>query len=154
LVQIGILMMVRRRLLLLKVLLLAGFVSLGAAEIGAAGLEVFPQTVELNDVYARRQLIVTRDQADVTRQVSFASADPKIAEISAHGIVTPIAIGSTEVTITHQGLQTRIPVRISAIDVDRPIDFANEIVPLLSRYGCNAGGCHGKASRRRLKACC
>jgi hypothetical protein len=139
-------MMVRRRLLLLKVLLLAGFVSLGAAEIGAAGLEVFPQTVELNDVYARRQLIVTRDQADVTRQVSFASADPKIAEISAHGIVTPIAIGSTEVTITHQGLQTRIPVRISAIDVDRPIDFANEIVPLLSRYGCNAGGCHGKAS--------
>jgi hypothetical protein len=26
------------------------------------------------------------------------------------------------------------------------IDFRNEIEPLLSRYGCNAGGCHGKAS--------
>lgn len=25
-------------------------------------------------------------------------------------------------------------------------DFTNEIVPLLSRYGCNSGGCHGKAS--------
>ncbi len=26
------------------------------------------------------------------------------------------------------------------------VDFSNEIVPLLSRYGCNSGGCHGKAS--------
>ncbi|MFO0902064.1 MAG: DUF1549 and DUF1553 domain-containing protein [Pirellulales bacterium] len=26
------------------------------------------------------------------------------------------------------------------------VDFAQDVVPLLSRYGCNAGGCHGKAS--------
>ncbi|MFM8891421.1 MAG: hypothetical protein ACKOTB_07335, partial [Planctomycetia bacterium] len=25
-------------------------------------------------------------------------------------------------------------------------DFGQDIVPLLSRHGCNAGGCHGKAS--------
>jgi hypothetical protein len=25
-------------------------------------------------------------------------------------------------------------------------DFGQDVVPLLSRYGCNAGGCHGKAS--------
>ncbi|MFO0927310.1 MAG: DUF1549 domain-containing protein [Gemmataceae bacterium] len=29
---------------------------------------------------------------------------------------------------------------------DRPLHFANDIAPLLTRYGCNAGGCHGKAS--------
>jgi hypothetical protein len=28
----------------------------------------------------------------------------------------------------------------------RAVDFQGEIVPLLSRYGCNTGGCHGKAS--------
>lgn len=28
----------------------------------------------------------------------------------------------------------------------RPVHFEREIVPLLTRYGCNAGGCHGKAS--------
>jgi hypothetical protein len=35
-----------------------------------------------------------------------------------------------------------------ALDADdaRPLNFANDIVPLLTRYGCNAGGCHGKAS--------
>ena len=28
----------------------------------------------------------------------------------------------------------------------RPLDFGRDIIPLLTRYGCNAGGCHGKAS--------
>lgn len=28
----------------------------------------------------------------------------------------------------------------------RAVDFGSDVVPLLSRYGCNAGGCHGKAS--------
>src|ERR1700758_896207 len=28
---------------------------------------------------------------------------------------------------------------------DRPINFANDIVPIFTKAGCNAGGCHGKA---------
>ena len=27
-----------------------------------------------------------------------------------------------------------------------PIHFANQVVPLFTKFGCNAGGCHGKAS--------
>ena len=34
----------------------------------------------------------------------------------------------------------------SPAEQPRAIDFQGEIVPLLSRYGCNTGGCHGKAS--------
>src|SRR5206468_7292272 len=39
-----------------------------------------------------------------------------------------------------------IPVRVSGFGTGRPVDFRTEIEPLLSRLGCNAGGCHGKAS--------
>src|SRR5262249_9037065 len=39
-----------------------------------------------------------------------------------------------------------IPVRVRGFGSGRPVDFQREIVPLLSRMGCNAGGCHGKAS--------
>lgn len=36
---------------------------------------------------------------------------------------------------------------VSAAESSGPaIDFGNEIQPILSRYGCNSGGCHGKAS--------
>ena len=27
-----------------------------------------------------------------------------------------------------------------------PVHFANDVMPLFSKYGCNSGGCHGKAS--------
>lgn len=28
---------------------------------------------------------------------------------------------------------------------DRPLNFENDIIPILTRYGCNTSGCHGKA---------
>src|SRR5262245_58226690 len=28
---------------------------------------------------------------------------------------------------------------------DAPVSFRHEIVPIFSKYGCNGGGCHGKA---------
>src|SRR5688572_1181892 len=34
---------------------------------------------------------------------------------------------------------------IPSLAADRPLNFENDIIPILSRYGCNASGCHGKA---------
>jgi hypothetical protein len=36
----------------------------------------------------------------------------------------------------------------SSIPAARPIDFDTDIEPLLTRYGCNAGSCHGAAAGR------
>lgn len=47
----------------------------------------------------------------------------------------PFEICADDLVVSPQHTQTGITV-----------DFGNEIVPLLSRYGCNSGGCHGKAS--------
>jgi hypothetical protein len=33
-----------------------------------------------------------------------------------------------------------------AAEAARPLNFANDIVPILTKGGCNGGGCHGKAS--------
>jgi len=33
-----------------------------------------------------------------------------------------------------------------AAESPRPLNFANDIVPILTKGGCNGGGCHGKAS--------
>jgi len=39
-----------------------------------------------------------------------------------------------------------VRVMVKGCKDGRAIDFKTEIVPLLSKLGCNAGGCHGKAS--------
>ncbi len=33
----------------------------------------------------------------------------------------------------------------AALAAERPLHFENDVIPILSRYGCNASGCHGKA---------
>ena len=37
------------------------------------------------------------------------------------------------------------PARAQDAFESKPLHFANDIVPLLSRHGCNSGGCHGRA---------
>src|SRR5213078_713993 len=37
-------------------------------------------------------------------------------------------------------------VNVERLAHDVPIHFANQVVPLFTKFGCNAGGCHGKAS--------
>ena len=39
-----------------------------------------------------------------------------------------------------------MPVKVHGYGVVRAVDFANDVEPILSKFGCNAGGCHGKAS--------
>jgi hypothetical protein len=107
---------------------------------------VTPAEVRLDDSYARRQLLVSSGQTDLTRQATYESSDRKVVQVDRRGFIVPIAAGSTEIIVRHQGVERRIPVVVSRLDAGRTIDFANEIEPVLSRFGCNAGGCHGKAS--------
>jgi hypothetical protein len=109
-------------------------------------LTVSPNKVVLEDSLARRQLLVTAATGDVTHACTYEVANPAVARIDDAGYVIPIGPGATEIAIRHGEVQTKVPLTVAAYDSGRRIDFANDVVPVLSRYGCNAGGCHGKAS--------
>ncbi len=109
-----------------------------------AGLSTFPERVTFGDEFARRQLLVTRDNHDVTRASTFTSRDASVASVDAAGYVTPHRDGHTEIEAHGDGQTVLIPVQVQGVGRGRPVDFATEIVPLLSRFGCNSGGCHGK----------
>src|SRR6185312_13270813 len=52
--------------------------------------------------------------------------------------------GSAEVTATFNGMTVKVPVTTEAMDAPLPINFANHVVPVFTKLGCNSGGCHGK----------
>ncbi|MFT5325642.1 MAG: hypothetical protein ACI8P0_003512 [Planctomycetaceae bacterium] len=115
-------------------------------------LSVFPESVRLDGRDSRQQLLVTlqKDQrtADVTRVSEFRISDPAIATVDAAGVVTPRKSGSAELAIRHGGITSSIRIEIANGDVDLPLSFDQDIVPILTRRGCNGGGCHGKATGR------
>lgn len=116
------------------------------SQLNAAGIDVWPQKIELGDAFARRQLLVSQDGHDQTRSSKYASHDPKIVSVDSTGYLVPLSGGKTLIEVTTNGQVVTIPVEVSGLDKIRPVDFATEIEPLMSRFGCNAGGCHGKQS--------
>jgi hypothetical protein len=123
--------------------LLAGTAS---AQEAAGGLNVFPARAVLRGPDAVQQLVVeAADSRDVTGQAQYATSDPKVATVDASGTITARGDGAATVTIEHEGKTTRVAVTVRDFDPGPPINFANQIVPIFTKLGCNAGGCHGKS---------
>jgi hypothetical protein len=120
-----------------------------AAETTSGGLTLTPGTFTLRGRTARQRLLVTHTEngraRDVTRQVVFRSNSPAIARVSADGIVTPVADGAAVITATFDGRQATATVRVTDGVRLLPVTFERDVVPILTRAGCNAGACHGKA---------
>ncbi|MBI2806316.1 MAG: DUF1553 domain-containing protein [Planctomycetes bacterium] len=85
-------------------------------------------------------------ERDLTRGVTFSTTPAGIVKIDAAGLVTPLQEGKATITATHKGITADVDVNVTNLIDDIPVHFANQVVPLFTKYGCNAGGCHGKAS--------
>jgi hypothetical protein len=109
-------------------------------------------TLQLHGKEAHQQIIVTAKLPsgavrDYTRKVNYSVTPPNIAAVSEAGVVSALSDG--EGTIRAQapeGLTTSIILKVEDTDAFKPINFPNQIVPVFTKAGCNAGGCHGKAS--------
>ena len=118
--------------------------ALHAAAALAGELTVEPARVTFDDALAHRQLIVSQDGRDVTRRARYTSSDVAVVTVDETGYLSPVGSGTASVTIVLDGTTT-VSVTVGELSQGRPINFATEIVPLLSRYGCNSAACHGKA---------
>ncbi len=117
----------------------------------APNLVVFPDSIQLDGRDSRQQVLVTLMNgraADVTRSANFTISDSTIAAVNSSGVVTPRKSGSTDLMIRHGGLTSKIRIEISNGADTLPLSFDQDIVPILTRRGCNGGGCHGKATGR------
>jgi hypothetical protein len=115
-----------------------------------AEVTVDPPEVRLNGPNAVYSLLVHGKTAngrliDLTHQARFRSAKPDTAAVTPAGVVQGKADGVTEVLVELRGRTLRVPVRVEGAAGPRAFHFENDIVPLLSRFGCNSSGCHGSA---------
>jgi hypothetical protein len=111
---------------------------------------VDPATVRLSGPGARFSLLVhgkTDDGrlVDLTHSARYQSSDPTIATVTERGVVRSVADGSTTVTVEAEGRKRSVAVVVEGASAPRRFTFENDVEPVLSRYGCNASGCHGKA---------
>ena len=114
-------------------------------------LAVEPQHVQLFSEGWTQQLLVTASdpvgrQFDVTHQCQFESTNAAVASVSPHGLLRAGASGSANIVIRIADRQTAVQVAVTSPSQAQSITFLNDVVPLLTKLGCNSGGCHGKAT--------
>src|SRR5205807_743520 len=82
---------------------------------------------------------------DVTHRCQIGSSDPAVAAISG-SVVSGVRDGTAEVRVRLGTLTATVQVRVRDADRFSPVHFANDVMPIFAKLGCNSAGCHGKAS--------
>jgi hypothetical protein len=100
---------------------------------------------------AYQQLLVTGkllDGAlrDYTHKARYTATPAGIVKVDEGGVVSPLANGAVTITAEADGVTASLPVKVQGAGEVSPINFANQIVPIFTKAGCNSGGCHGKAN--------
>jgi hypothetical protein len=115
-------------------------------------LVVHPAAVKLSGPRDEQRLVVLGIWADgrtfdLTRDAKLTSSDAKVA-VADRGVARPAGDGTTTLAVEAAGAKAALPVTVAKAAADVPVSFATEVVPILTKNGCNSGGCHGAALGR------
>ena len=111
-------------------------------------LRVEPSSITLNHRRRPHSIVVsarTDDglSVDVTSQATFRSADENICQVDLLGRAHPKATGRSTITVEAAGRTATVAVEVRLPEQVRPYSFRNDVMPVLSKSGCNTGACHG-----------
>src|SRR4051812_30499463 len=127
------------------------FVSVASARGAEPALTILPVDFTLTGPAARQTLLVqeTRDGKLFGQlggdDMTVLSSDDKVVKIDA-GAAVPVANGSAIITATSSGRTTTTKVTVAGMDKPFDWSFRNHVQPVLAKFGCSAGACHGAAA--------
>ncbi len=115
--------------------------------VAADSLVVSPERASLSSHLDQVQLVVTlhnekSGDRDETRTAVYESLRPDVVDVDRQGRVVAVAAGTGRIRVRHRGLSRDVPVVVSGDLRGRSARFVDHVQPVLSRAGCNRGGCH------------
>jgi len=130
-------------------LLLAG--GLAAAPRALERLAIVPQNPLLFGQGAKQALAVVAyysDQSaeDVTERARFRSERVAVASVGSHGIVEARANGAATIRAAWGGREASTTALVQRAGAPLARSFAGDVLPVLTKIGCNGGNCHGALS--------
>ena len=134
----------------ITLMLLQPIILLGEHDVAMGRLVAYPDRIVLNSLKESQDIVVQLHNPDgSTEDVSaIAKMDlvtPGIIALK-DGFVEPVANGKSEIRISHAGQTCTINVEVTNPETPAALRFRNDVLPILTRAGCNSGRCHGSAS--------
>jgi hypothetical protein len=122
--------------------------ALGADVPALVRLEIEPEATTLTTQRASAQLIATGHFADgtardLTQTAAWAAEGPAVVALDGAGHVVPRGDGRGEVVARVGSIEARATVVVAESSRARPVGFERDVLPALTKAGCNQGACHG-----------
>lgn len=107
-------------------------------------MSVLPPAVTLSTPESRQQLIaeagINNHQEDWTAKVKWTSSNPQVASVDPSGLVKPVSDGDAVVSADGKA---SVKVHVTGAKAPFVWSFRNNVIPVMTKVGCNQGACHG-----------
>lgn len=110
---------------------------------------VYPPEIQLDSArdFQSFVAVLTRPDGvtvDISDQVQWTIVGDEVARLDGF-VLHPLADGEAQLVAEYQGVRQSIPLRVHQANVKPEISFEQDVMPILTRAGCNTGACHGAA---------
>jgi hypothetical protein len=126
------------------------FVTAAFCTCRGDSLVVIPETIALSSPAARQQLVLERIDGkqlvgQITNAVQFTSSDTNIVRME-NGVAVPVRDGKA--TIRAKAGRDSAKAEVIVTGTKQPFEwgFRNHVQPVLAKFGCSSGACHGAAA--------
>jgi hypothetical protein len=111
-------------------------------------LQIQPAEITLTGPQATQRLSILRTgengfNEDVTGRAEYTSFNPKIVTVDENGLLQAVGDGETIVIATFDDKKATTRVNVQKTREPANVSFANHVIPILTKLGCNSGACHG-----------
>src|SRR5277367_2300539 len=114
-------------------------------------IEIVPATVSITGRHSTQRLLVEGTFADghqeeLTSRSRIAISDAKVAIVDKDNFAVPQGDGQATLTATLQGHGVSAPLSVKDFAGCSIWSFRNDVLPVMTKMGCNSGACHGAAA--------
>ncbi|MBM3835780.1 MAG: DUF1553 domain-containing protein [Verrucomicrobia bacterium] len=117
---------------------------------GAETITVLPKKIELNGSTASQQLLLERMidgqfVGQLSEDIIWISSDTNVVAVR-DGLAVPIANGSAKIIGRSGERVAESEVKVTGTEKPVELSFPNNVQPILAKFGCSSGACHGAAA--------
>ncbi len=114
-------------------------------------IEILPWSIAIEGPKYSQRLIVEGTfidghQEELTSRATLTISDAKVGKITQGSVLLPQGDGKATITATVQGHRTNAAVAVNSYSTATTWSFRNDVLPVMTKVGCNSGPCHGAAA--------
>lgn len=139
------------RSFLLAIMILVALPAMGGTPQPGDGIAIVPGDFTLSGPAARQTLLVQRVHGgrfhgEFSTGLELTSSNPAVVKIETGNNAVPI--GNGEATVIAKSGTLHASVKVTVAGMDKPFNwtFRNHVQPVLAKFGCSSGACHGAAA--------